>query len=75
MLLGHSVQLMMLYIKYMSMMSTLTSGVSYLPPSGHYYGVPHTIGGKLMIIGGCLSATKKGSRTNKVSTFDEGSQS
>ena len=43
-----------------------------LPPSGHYYGVPHIIGGKLVIIGGCLSATKK--RTNKVSTFDEDSQ-
>ena len=43
-----------------------------LPPSGHYYGVPHIIGGRLTIIGGCLSATKK--RTNKVSTFDEDSQ-
>ena len=43
-----------------------------LPPSGHYYGIPHIIGGRLAIIGGCLSATKK--RTNKVSTFDEGSQ-
>ena len=43
-----------------------------LPPSGHYYGVPHIIGGKLVIIGGRLSATKK--RTNKVSTFDEDSQ-
>ena len=43
-----------------------------LPPSGHYYGIPHIIGGKLVIIGGRLSATKK--RTNKVSTFDEGSQ-
>ena len=44
-----------------------------LPPSGHYYGIPHIIGGKLVIIGGRLSATKK--RTNKVSTFDEDSQS
>ena len=44
-----------------------------LPPSGHYYGIPHIIGGKLAIIGGRLSATKK--RTNKVSTFDETSQS
>ena len=43
-----------------------------LPPSGHYYGIPHIIGGKLAIIGGRLSATKK--RTNKVSTFDEDSQ-
>jgi len=43
-----------------------------LPPSGHYSGVPHIIGGKLAIIGGCLSATKK--RTNKVSTFDKTSQ-
>ena len=43
-----------------------------LPSSGHYYGIPHIIGGKLVIIGGRLSATKK--RTNKVSTFDEGSQ-
>ena len=40
-----------------------------LPPSGHYYGVPHIIGGKLAIVGGHLSATKK--KTNKVSTFDE----
>ena len=43
-----------------------------LPPSGQYYGVPHIIGDKLTIIGGCNSATMK--RTNKVSTFDEGSQ-
>ena len=43
-----------------------------LPPSGHYYGTPHIIGGRLAIIGGRLSATKK--RTNKVSTFDEDSQ-
>ena len=43
-----------------------------LPPSGHYYGIPHIIGGRLSIIGGRLSATKK--RTNKVSTFDEDSQ-
>ena len=44
----------------------------HLPPSGHYYGIPHIIGGKLVIIGGRLSATKK--RTNKVSTFDKDSQ-
>ena len=43
-----------------------------LPPSGHYYGTSHVISGKLVIIGGRLSATKK--RTNKVSTFDEDSQ-
>ena len=43
-----------------------------LPPSGQYCGIPHIIGGRLAIIGGCLSATKK--RTNKVSTFDEDSQ-
>ena len=45
---------------------------SQLPPSGHYYGIPHIIGGKLAIIGGRLSATKK--RTNKISTFDEDNQ-
>ena len=43
-----------------------------LPPSGHYYGIPHIIGGRLAIIGGRLSATKN--RTNKVSTFDKDSQ-
>ena len=43
-----------------------------LPPSGHYLGIPHIIGGKLVIIGGRLSTTKK--MTNKVSTFDEDSQ-
>ena len=43
-----------------------------LPPSGHYYGIPHIIGGRLAIIGGRLSATKK--LTNKISTFDEDSQ-
>ena len=43
-----------------------------LPPSGHYLGIPHIIGGRLAIIGGRLSATKK--MTNKVSTFDENSQ-
>ena len=43
-----------------------------LPPSGHYYGIPHIIGGRLAIIGGRLSATKK--MTNKVSTFDEDSK-
>ena len=43
-----------------------------LPPSGHYHGIPHIIGRRLAIIGGRLSATKK--MTNKVSTFDEDSQ-
>ena len=43
-----------------------------LPLSGHYNGIPHIIGGKLAIIGGHLSAT--GERTNKVSTFDDGTQ-
>ena len=43
-----------------------------MPPSGHYLGIPHIIGGKLVIIGGRLSSTKR--RTNKVSTFDEKSQ-
>ena len=42
---------------------------SQLPPSGHYFGIPHIIGGRLAIIGGRLSATRK--VTNKVSTFDE----
>ena len=43
-----------------------------LPPLGQYSGIPHIIGDKLAIIGGYNSATNK--RTNKVSTFDEGSQ-
>ena len=43
-----------------------------LPPSGHYYGIPHIIGGRLAIIGGRLFATKK--KTNKVTSFDEDSQ-
>ena len=43
-----------------------------LPPSGHYYGIPYIIGGRLAIIGGRLFATKK--MTNKVSTFDNNSQ-
>ena len=30
-----------------------------LPPSGHYYGIPHIIDERLVIIGGRLSATKK----------------
>ena len=51
----------------------ITDQWDQLPPSGHYYGVPHIIGGKLTIIGGRLSSTDK--RTNKVSTFDGDSQS
>ena len=43
-----------------------------LPPSGHYYGIPYIIGGKLVIIGGRLSTTKK--MTNKVITFNEDNQ-
>ena len=51
---------------------TNTDQWGQLPPSGHYKGIPHIIGRRLAIIGGRLSATKK--MTNKVSTFDEGSQ-
>ena len=40
-----------------------------LPSPGCYYGVPHIIGGKLVIIGGNESTTKK--MTNKVSTLDD----
>ena len=43
-----------------------------LPVSGHYFGIPQIIGGRLTIIGGCLSATKE--KTNKVLTFDVASQ-
>ena len=43
-----------------------------LPPSGHYSGVPRIIGGKLVILGGCISANSE--ETNKVSTFGEDSQ-
>ena len=43
-----------------------------LPVSGHHYGIPQIIGGKLAIIGGRLSATRI--KTNKVSTFDKASQ-
>ena len=52
--------------------NTNTDQWGQLPPSGHYYGIPHIIGGRLAIIGGHLSTTKK--KTNKVSTFDEDSQ-
>ena len=54
------------------MYDIITDKWSQLPPSGHYYCIPHIIGGKLAIIGGRLFTTKK--RTNKVSTFDEESQ-
>ena len=43
-----------------------------LPPSGHWRGVLHIIGAKLTIISGRLSATNN--RTNKVSIFNEHSQ-
>ncbi|XP_065886360.1 uncharacterized protein [Dysidea avara] len=43
-----------------------------LPVSGHYFGIPQIIGGRLAIIGGRLSATKE--RTNKVLTYDVASQ-
>ena len=52
--------------------NTNTDQWGQLPPPGHYCVIPHIIGGRLAIIGGRLSATKK--RTNKVSTFDEDSQ-
>ena len=51
---------------------TNTNRWGQLPPSGHYFGIPHIIGGKLVVIGGRLSATKR--RTNKVSTFDKTNQ-
>ena len=44
---------------------------SQLPPSGHYLGIPCVVGGKLTIIGGCLSSGKSFTNmTNKVSTLD-----
>ena len=52
--------------------NTNTNLWGQLPLSGHYYGIPQFIGGKLVIIGGCSSATKR--MTNKVSTFAENSQ-
>ena len=45
---------------------------SQLPPPGHYYGIPHIIDNRLAIIGGFKSTSNK--RTNKVSTFDDTSQ-
>ena len=52
--------------------NTNTDQWGQLPPSGHSQGIPHIIGDKLAIIGGYLSAT--GKKTNKVSTFDDGTQ-
>ena len=52
--------------------NTNTNQWGQLPPSGHYDGIPHIVGDKLAIIGGRLSATDR--RTNKVSTFDDGTQ-
>jgi len=49
-----------------------TNQWDWLPSSGHYFGVPHMIDGKLAVIGRRLSATKQ--RTNRMSTFDETSQ-
>jgi len=46
---------------------------SQLPPPDHYFGVPYIVGGKLVIFGGRMSFNYK--RTNKVSTFNESSQS
>jgi len=46
-----------------------TNEWNQLPPSGHYYGIPHIIGDKLAIVGGFLSFSTQ--RTNKVSTYDE----
>ena len=66
------VQLMMVNIKCMHEYNINTDQWGQLIPSGHYYGIPHIIGGRLAIIGGRLSATKK--MTNKLSTFDEDSQ-
>jgi len=45
---------------------------SQLPPPGHYYAIPTIIGGKLAVIGGRMSASKK--KTNKVTTYDEVTQ-
>ena len=66
------VHLKVLTIKYSYVYNIITDQWGQLPPSEHYYGIPHIIGDKLAIIGGVLSATNK--RTNKVSTFDDGSQ-
>ena len=43
-----------------------------LPSSDQYCAIPHIIGGKLTLIGGCLLSTKM--KTNKVSTFNETGQ-
>ena len=43
----------------MSMYDTNTDQWDQLPPSGHYYGIPHIIGEKLIIIDRGLSSTKR----------------
>ena len=65
-----TVQTTMVFIKFMSEIDK--DHWAQLPLSDHYFGVPCMIGGKLTIIGGRLSSTKK--RTNKVSTFDQVTQ-
>ena len=44
-----------------------------LPLPDHFFAIPHIIGGKLTLIGGCLIGTNK--ITNKVSTFNQTKQS
>lgn len=44
-----------------------------LPRLQHHFGVPHIVGGKLVIFGGRLSHNSH--RTSKVSTFDQSTQS
>ena len=39
---------------------TNTGQWAQMPPSGHYFGIPHIIGGKLAIIGGRLSILRRG---------------
>ena len=46
-----------------------TNHWSQLPTPGQYYGIPHIIGGRLSIVGGRLSDTRK--RTNRVVTFNK----
>ena len=66
------VQLKMLIIMQVYAYNIDTNQWGQLPLSGHYYGIPHVIGDKLTIIGGYWSSTMK--MTNKISTFDEDSQ-
>ncbi|XP_065920459.1 uncharacterized protein [Dysidea avara] len=51
---------------------TNTEQWSQLPPPGQYYAIPAIIGGKLVVIGGRLSANKE--KTNKVTTYNEVTQ-